>query len=84
MKNKKLYSENDILKAAKAGEVSMIDAKYIVTILKEKYTKANIKTCETCRYFFTNPFDQQFCILRNDIENNETCNNRYYIKTKTL
>ena len=39
----KRYSEADILEAAKRGEVSMIDAKHIVSILKEMHEEKKYK-----------------------------------------
>lgn len=39
MENENLYTKEDFLKAAEAGEVSMIDAKHIVSLLDEVKNK---------------------------------------------
>ena len=56
------YTKEEFLKAAEIGEVSMIDAKHIVSLLAE--AKHIIKVgydCHKCKHSFLNPFDQFYC-----------------------
>lgn len=58
----KRYSKKEILKAAELGEVSMIDAKHIVSLLDD--ARHIIKVgfdCRRCKHSFSNPFDQYYC-----------------------
>lgn len=56
------YTAEEILKAAEIGEVSSIDAKHIVSLLPEARRELQRSySCETCKHFFENPFDQGIC-----------------------
>ncbi len=88
MKQKK-YTKEEILKAAEIGEVSMIDARHIVSLLDE--ARAAIKNefdCYKCANAFSNPFDQYYCNIDRgdgecyDLENGEDCGGKYYVKGK--
>lgn len=81
----KKYSKKEILKAAEIGQVSMIDAKHIISLLDE--AKNMLKggfDCHKCKHSFSNPFDQYYCqkIGENgeefDLENGEDCGGVYY------
>ena len=75
------YTKEEFLKAAEIGEVSMIDAKHIVSLLdKARKMINNIQRCETCKYYFTNPFDMEYCELGYDIENDKDCGFTKYKK----
>ena len=79
------YTKQEILKAAKIGEVSMIDARHIVSLLDE--AKSEIKNnpkCETCFHYFTNPFDNEFCKLDYDLENGKTCRMKKYERIENI
>jgi len=82
---KKMYTVEEILKAAEIGEVSMIDAKHTVSLLDE--AKHILKVgfdCYKCKYSFSNPFDQYYCQKTGengeeyDIENDIDCGGVYY------
>jgi hypothetical protein len=52
----KKYTKEEILKAAEIGEVSMIDARHIVSLLDE--AKHILKVgfdCHKCKHSFSNP-----------------------------
>lgn len=84
MKNKR-YTVEEILKAAEIGEVSMIDAKHIVSLLDESKRILKIGfDCFKCKHSFSNPFDQYYCKKTDenreeyDIENGKDCKGVYY------
>jgi hypothetical protein len=79
------YTKEEILKAAEIGEVSMIDAKHIVSLLDE--AKKIIKVgfdCHKCKHSFSNPFDQYYCQKvgldgkEYNLEKDEDCGGVYY------
>lgn len=73
------YTKEEILKAAEIGEVSMIDAKHIVSLLDE--AKQAVKAgfdCQTCIHSFTNPFDQRYCNKEYDLEKGIDCGGLHY------
>ena len=79
------YTKEEFLKAAEIGEVSMIDAKHIVSLLDE--AKHIIKVgfdCRKCKHSFSNPFDQYYCRKvgmygkEYDIEKDEDCGGSFY------
>jgi phosphoribosylpyrophosphate synthetase len=81
----KKYTKKEFLKAAEIGEVSMIDAKHIVSLLNE--AKHILKVgfdCHKCKHSFSNPFDQYYCQkITNtgkdfNLENDEDCGGVYY------
>lgn len=81
----KKYTKEEILKAAEIGEVSMIDARHVVSLLDEASQIIKKKfDCRKCKHSFSNPFDQYYCtkITDNntefDLENGEDCSGVYY------
>ena len=79
----KKYTVEEILKAAEIGETSMIDAKHICSLLDE--AKQILKqgfNCRECIQSFMNPFDQYYCSLGYDIDNDQTCEKTYFEKRK--
>ena len=81
----KKYSKKEILKAAEIGEVSMIDAKHIVSLLSE--ARLILKKgfdCQNCTNSFSNPFDQYYCWKQDengveyDLESGKDCDGKYY------
>lgn len=81
----KKYTKKEFLKAAEIGEVSMIDAKHIVSLLdKAKHIIKVGFDCSSCKHSFSNPFDQCYCekIGENgeeyDLEAGEDCGGVYY------
>jgi len=84
MKNYK-YTKEEILKAAEIGEVSMIDANHVVSLLDEaKHILKKGFDCRKCKHSFSNPFDQYYCQKvgvngeEYDLENDEDCASVYY------
>lgn len=86
IKNKmKKYTVEEILKAAEIGEISIIDAKHLASLLDEaKYIIKVGYDCHKCKHSFSNPFDQYFCTKKGvngeeyDIENDKDCGGIYY------
>lgn len=86
MQNK--YTTEEILKAAEIGEVSMIDAKHIVSLLDEaRYILEVGFNCHKCKHSYMNPFDEYYCLKKDysedkeyDIENNINCGGIHYEK----
>jgi hypothetical protein len=85
----KKYTKDEILKAAEIGEVSIHDAKHIVSLLDEARHVLKVGfDCHKCANAFSNPFDQFYCTIENetgenyDIENDEDCNGKFYKKSK--
>ncbi len=83
--NDKKYTKEEFLKAAELGEVSMIDAKHIVSLLdKAKRILKDKFDCQKCRHSFSNPFDQYYCLKKNgkgeeyNLEENQDCGGVYY------
>ena len=77
----KKYTVEEILKAAEIGETSIIDAKHICSLLDE--AKQILKQgfdCRECIKYFSNPFDQYYCELDYNIENNKTCKGKHFEK----
>lgn len=81
----KKYTKEEFLKAAEIGEVSMIEAKHIISLLEE--AKKVIKSgfdCNRCIHSFMNPFDQYYCQKASnngkpyDIENGLNCGGEFY------
>jgi hypothetical protein len=73
------YTPEEYLKAAEIGEVSMIDAKHVVSLLDE--ARAVLKKgfdCRQCKNSFSNPFDELFCELDYDLEKDEDCDGEYF------
>jgi hypothetical protein len=78
MKNKR-FTTQEILRAAEIGEVSMNDARYIISLLDEARTAINKGfECRTCEHKYTNPFNQEYCKKDYDIENGKDCHGRMY------
>jgi Zn finger protein HypA/HybF involved in hydrogenase expression len=81
----KKYTVEEILKAAEIGEVSMIDAKHVVSLLDEAKHILKVEfDCHNCKHSFSNPFDQYYCQKTDengkgyDLENDEDCGGVYY------
>ena len=81
----KKYTVDEILKAAEIGEVSMIDARHIVSLLDEAREELKGQfDCRKCKHSFMNPFDQYYCMKQGengeeyDLENDEDCDGVYY------
>ena len=79
------YTKEEFLKAAEIGEVSMIDAKHIVSLLDEaKYILKTGFDCHKCKHSFLNPFDQYYCQKTDekgevyDLESDKDCGGVYY------
>lgn len=79
------YTKEEFLKAAEIGEVSMVDARHIVSLLDE--ARNVIKSgfyCPSCKNSFSNPFDQYYCTKIGDneeafdLENGKDCRGKYY------
>jgi len=82
---KKKYTVEEIIKAAEIGEVSMIGANNIVSLLDEaKHILKVGYDCYKCKHSFSNPFDQYFCQKTGekgeeyDLENDKDCGGIYY------
>ena len=72
----KKYTKEEILKAAELGEVSMIDAEHIVSLLKDARKKGKFD-CRNCVHSFMNPFDQYYCHEDYDLEK-EDCGGKLF------
>lgn len=84
MKPKK-YTVEEILKASEIGEVSMVDARHICSLLDEaKRFLISGFDCHKCAHSFMNPFDQYYCTKQDetdeeyDIDNNKDCGGKYF------
>lgn len=78
------YTIEEYLKAAEIGEVSMIDAKYVVSLLDEsRHILKEGFDCHKCKYSFSNPFDEYFCEKGYDIASDMACGGDYYVKKAT-
>lgn len=82
---KKKYTKEEFLKAAEIGEVSMIDAKHIISLLDEASHILKVGfDCHKCKESFSNPFDQYYCRKKDengnhyDINNNKDCGGIHY------
>ena len=82
---KKKYTIEQFLKAAELGEVSMIDAKHIVSLLDEATHILKVGfDCRKCKESFSNPFDQYYCQKKDengnhyDIDNYKDCGGIHY------
>ena len=75
------YKIKEILKAAELGEVSMVDANHIVSLLDEarRVLKTSVN-CDNCKNIFMNPFDQYYCDKDIDIGLGEDCGGKYFDK----
>lgn len=83
------YTKEEFLKAAEIGEVSIIDAKHVVSLLDEaRYIIKVGFDCRNCKHSFSNPFDEYYCekIGDNgeeyDLGAGEDCGGIYYEKPK--
>lgn len=78
---KKKYTVKEILKAAEIGDVSMVDAYRIVSLLDEAHRilKSSFN-CDDCKNLFMNPFDQYYCEKEIDIDSGEDCGGKYFNK----
>lgn len=81
----KKYTKEEFLKAAEIGEVSMVNAKNIVSFLDEaRHSLRYGFDCYKCKHSFSNPFDQYYCQKTDknggeyDLENNKDCGGIYY------
>lgn len=79
------YTKKEFLKAAEIGEVSMIDAKHIISLLDEARHILTVGyDCHKCKHSFSNPFDQYYCQKvgldgnEYDLEKDEDCGGVYY------
>jgi hypothetical protein len=73
----KKYTKEEILKAAEIGEVSMIDAEHIVSLLDE--ARHIIKVgfdCHNCKHSLSNCFDQYYCQKTDDNGNEFDCSEK--------
>lgn len=82
---KRKYTKQEILKAAEIGEVSMIDARHVVSLLDEaRDILEKGFDCHKCKHSFSNPFDQYYCQKQDDngneydLEKDEDCDGVYY------
>ncbi len=76
------YTKEEILTAARIGEVNMTDARHIVSLLDEARTAIkNRPRCENCLHCFVNPFDNYYCELDYDIDEGKTCKMKKYERT---
>lgn len=63
------YTKKEFLRAAEIGEVSMIDARHIVSLLGEAKKELDCGySCRLCDHLFMNPFDEYFCEKKYDLE----------------
>lgn len=81
----KKYTKEEILRAAEIGEVSLIDAKHIISLLDEARDAISLDYhCYSCIHSFSNPFDQYYCTKKDDfgrvydIENGYVCGGKYF------
>lgn len=78
---KKKYTVEEYLKAAEIGEVSMIDAKHVCSLLDEARSIINNEyDCHNCKHSFSNPFDQYYCNKGFDLESDVDCNGTKFKK----
>jgi len=77
------YTPEEYLKAAEIGEVSMIDAKHVVSLLDEarEILKKGFD-CWKCKNSFSNPFDELFCELDYDPFEDEDCDGEHFERRK--
>lgn len=58
----KKYTKEEFLKAAEIGEVSMIDARHIVSLLEEARHILKVGfDCHECKHSFSNPVE---CVIK--------------------
>jgi hypothetical protein len=77
------YTPEEYLKAAEIGEVSMIDAKHVVSLLDEaREVLSKGFDCWKCKNSFSNPMDELFCELDYDLEKDEDCGGEHFEKRK--
>jgi hypothetical protein len=74
MKKTSKFTIEEYLKAAEIGEVSMIDAKHVCSLLEEPRNIINKGfDCKKCKHSFSNPFDEYYCSKNYDIGKDEDC-----------
>jgi hypothetical protein len=79
MEKEKKYTIEVYLKAAELGEVSMIDARHVCSLLDEARKELKRNTiCKDCKSLHTNPFEADFCKKYFDIENGNFCEGTEY------
>ena len=60
----KKYTAQEFLKAAEIGEVSMIDAKHIVSLLDEARNILSRLNCRRCSYSATDGYGGIYCFFK--------------------
>ena len=87
----KKYTKEEFLKAAEMGEVSMIDAKHVVSLLDEARHVMKVGfDCHKCKHAFANPFDQYYCLKKDekgeeyDLEADKDCGGIHFEREKPL
>lgn len=83
MKKEEKYTIKEYLKAAEIGEVSLIDARHVTTLLEEaRLCLSNGFECRNCKHSFSNPFDELFCHFFYDLDKGIDCEGWLYERRK--